>query len=228
MANPVSQEPEMTVGHEDCAHWDRAATTYDAEHREWLAEAFENKIRSWLARRFTPDDHVLELGCGTGIFSEMIAGQVRHLTATDFSPEMLERAGQRLSAYDNVEARQEDAGHTSFAHGAFDAVLAVNLFHHASEPAAVARECNRVVRPGGRVVVIDCAGHATSLSSWIDAVLRRLRLRDRPHDDHHHHLSLDDLTALLTGAGLTVQEKTHIGQRRPRTKYMCLCAAKPL
>ena len=136
-------------------------------------------------------------------------------------------AGERLSAYNNVETRKEDACHTSFADGAFDAVLTVNLFHHASEPAAVARECARVVRSGGRVVVIDCAGHATSLSSWIDAGLRRLGLRDRPQDDHHH-LSLDDLTVLLTGAGLTVQEKTHIGQRRPRTKYMCLHAVKPL
>ena len=216
----------MTASHKDCAHWDRAASTYDAEHREWLGEAFENKIRSWLARRFTPDDDVLELGCGTGIFSEMIAGRVRHLTATDFSPEMLERAGRRLRAYDNVETRREDARHTSFADGAFDAVLAVNLFHHASEPEAVARECSRVVRPGGRVVVIDCAGHATLLSSWIDAGLRRLRLRDRPHDDHHH-LSLDDLTSFLTDAGLAVQQKTHIRQRRPRTKYMCLHLAKP-
>jgi ubiquinone/menaquinone biosynthesis C-methylase UbiE len=217
----------MTAGQEDREHWDRAASTYDAEYREWLSEAFESKIRSWFVRQFTADDEVLELGCGTGIFSEMIVGQVRHLTATDFSLEMLDRAGERLSAYNNVETRKEDACHTSFADGAFDAVLTVNLFHHVSEPAAVARECARVVRPGGRVVVIDCAGHATSLSSWIDAGLRRLGLRDRPQDDHHH-LSLDDLTALLTGAGLTVQEKTHIGQRRPRTKYMCLHAVKPL
>lgn len=215
----------MTAGHEDRAHWDRAARTYDAEHREWLSEAFEYKIRSWLARQFTPDDNVLELGCGTGIFSEMTAGLVRHLTATDFSPEMLERAGQRLRPYDNVETRRENAGHTSFADGAFDAVLTVNLFHHASEPAVVARECYRVVRPGGRVVVIDCTGHATSFSGWINAGLWRLRLRDRPQDDHHH-LSLDDLIALLTGAGLTVQEKTYLGQRRPRTNYACLCAGK--
>ncbi len=87
----------MTAGQEDREHWDRAASTYDAEYREWLSEAFENKIRSWLARWFTPDDDVLELGCGTGIFSEMIVGQVRHLTATDFSPEMLDRAGERLT-----------------------------------------------------------------------------------------------------------------------------------
>ena len=226
MANSVTQEPDMTAGHEDRAHWDRAARTYDAEHREWLSEAFANKIRSWLARQFTAEENVLELGCGTGIFSEMIAGRVRRLTATDFSPEMLERAGQRLRPYDNVVTCREDAAHTSFANGAFDAVLTVNLFHHAGEPAAVAGECHRVVRPGGRVVVIDCIGHTTLFSSWLNAALRRLRLRDRPAGDHHH-LPLGDLTALLTGAGLTVQEKTHLGQRRPRAKYACLCATKP-
>ena len=216
----------MTASDEDRAHWDRAAPTYDAEHREWLSEAFANEIRSWLARQFAAEDDVLELGCGTGIFSEMIAGGVRRLTATDFSPEMLERASQRLRPYENVVTRREDASRTSFADGAFDAVLTVNLFHHAGEPAAVARECHRVIRPGGRVVVIDCTGHATLLSSWINAGLRRLRLRHRPPDDHHL-LSLGELTALLTGAGLTVQEKTHLGQRRPRTQYACVRAAKP-
>ena len=105
MADPVSEGPEMTAGHEDCAHWDKVAGTYDAEHREWLSEAFENKIRSWLAGRLTPDDNVLELGCGTGIFSEMIAGRVRHVTATDFSLEMLERAGQRRGGRRDVESR---------------------------------------------------------------------------------------------------------------------------
>jgi ubiquinone/menaquinone biosynthesis C-methylase UbiE len=216
----------MTAGHEDSAHWDRAASTYDAEHRDWLGEDLKNRVRSWLASCFTPDDDVLELGCGTGIFSEMIAERVRHLTATDFSPEMVRRAERRLGAYENVETHKEDARCTSFADGAFDAVLTVNLFHHASKPAAVAHECNRVAKPGGRVVVIDCAGHATSLSLWITAVLHRLRLRVRTGDDHHH-LSLEDLTTLLTGAGLTIQEKTHIAQRRPRTKYMCLHATKP-
>ena len=50
----------MTASRQDCADWDRTASTYDGEHREWLTEAFENKIRSWLAERFTADDDVLD------------------------------------------------------------------------------------------------------------------------------------------------------------------------
>ena len=153
----------------------------------------------------------------------MIAERVKHLTATDFSPEMLEQATQRLGGYDNVEIRTEDACHTSFADDSFSAVLAVNLLHHADAPATVVRECHRVLTPGGKVVVIDCAGHDTSLWSWIQMSLGYLRRRGRPREDHHH-FSPDDLAALITGAGLAVQETTLIRQRRPRMRFICLRA----
>ena len=177
----------------------------------------------WLARQVTADDIVLELGCGTGIFSAMIAGRVKHLTATDFSLEMLEQAKKRLGGYANVETRMEDACHTSFADDSFSAVLAVNLLHHAHEPAAVVRECRRVLKPGGRAVVIECAGHGTSPWPWIRAALDYLRRRDRASEDHHH-LSSDDLVALITDAGLAARETTLIRQRRPRVSYNCLRA----
>ena len=123
---------------EEREHWAEAAQTYDAEHRRGGGEALENELRSWLTRQLTDADEVLELGCGTGIFSAMIAGRVKHLTATDFSPEMLEQARRRLGGYDNVEIRSEDACQTSFADDSFNAVLAVNLLHHAHAPATVA------------------------------------------------------------------------------------------
>jgi len=210
---------------EECEHWDQAAHSYDAEYRSTVGEGLENEIRSWLTRQFTDADEVLELGCGTGIFSAMIAERVRRLTATDFSSEMLEQAAQRLGGYDSVEIRTEDADHTSFADDSFNAVLAVNLLHHADAPASVARECHRVLRPGGRVVVIDCAGHGTSLWSWIRKSLGYLRRRGRP-PENHHHFSPDDLAALISDAGFAVQETTLIRQRRPRTGFICLRAVK--
>ena len=213
----------MPGGKEDREHWDQAAHTYDAEHRRLAEEAFENDIRSWLARQFTDADQVLELGCGTGIFSAMIAERVKHLTATDFSPEMLKQATQRLGGRENVEIRTEDARHTSFADGSFSAVLAANLLHHVDAPATVVRECRRVLTAGGKVVIIDCAGHGPSLLSWIRTSLGHLRRRGPPPEDHHH-FSPDDLAALITDAGLAVQENILIRQRRPSMSYICLRA----
>ncbi len=210
---------------EDCEHWDQEAHTYDAEYRGMVGEALENEIRSWLVRQFTDDDNVLELGCGTGIFSAIIAERVKHLTATDFSPKMLEQATQRLAGFDNVEIRGEDACHTSFDDNSFSAVLMVNLMHHADSPATVLRECLRILTPGGRVVVIDCAWHGTSLWSWIKTSFGRLVRRSRPPEDHHHHhFSPDDLAALITDAGLAVQETIMIRQRRHRMGFICLRA----
>ena len=188
-----------------------------------VGEAFENRIRAWLARQVTDTDRVLELGCGTGIFSAMIAERAKHLTATDFSARMLEQATRRLAGYENVGIQTEDACHTSFPDDSFSAVLTVNLLHHAHAPATVVQECWRVLVPGGRLVVIDCAGHGFPLWSWIKRSLGNLRRQ--PLEDHHH-FSPDDLAVLLADAGLAVQEKTLIRQRRPPMKLICLCANK--
>jgi ubiquinone/menaquinone biosynthesis C-methylase UbiE len=213
----------MPASREEHERWAQAAQTYDAEHRSTVGEALENEMRSWLARQFTDADEVLELGCGTGIFSAMIAERVKHLTATDLSPEMLEQARQRLGAYENVELRKEDAYQTSFADSSFSAVLAANLLHHADAPAAVVRECRRVLTPGGRVVVIDCVGHGSSLWSWIGRSFAYLRRRGQP-EEGHHHFSPDGLAALITAGGFVVQETTLVRQRRPRMKFVCLRA----
>jgi phosphatidylethanolamine/phosphatidyl-N-methylethanolamine N-methyltransferase len=209
----------------DRSHWDQAAQTYDAEYERTIDKRFEHEMRAWLGRQFTDADHVLELGCGTGLFSVVIAERVRHLTATDFSPEMLEQARRRLDGHDNVEIRTEDAYDTSFADGSFSAVLAANLLHHADEPARVVEECRRVLAPGGRAVIIDCAGHGPTLWSRIGAVLGRLRGRQSSSEDHHH-FSLDDLTALLTDGGLTVEEKALLRQGRPPMGFICIRAVK--
>jgi ubiquinone/menaquinone biosynthesis C-methylase UbiE len=216
----------MSASKGDREHWDEAAHTYDDEYRDTFGQALENDIRSWLARQFTDGDTVLELGCGTGHFSAMIAERVKHLTATDFSPEMLKRATQRLGGYANVELRTEDAGHTSFADGSFGAVLAANLLHHADSAAAVVRECQRVLAPGGRAVIIDCVGHGRSFWSRLKTALGRLGSRPSETEDHHH-FSPDDLAALLADAGFVVQEQTMIGQRRPPMRFTCLRAVNP-
>jgi ubiquinone/menaquinone biosynthesis C-methylase UbiE len=216
----------MPPSNDDRRDWAQEASTYDAEHSSVVSPAFESELHSWLTRQFTDADNVLELGCGTGIFSAMIADRVRHLTATDFTPEMLEHARRRLSPYENVETRPEDACQTSFADNSFTAVLAVNLLHHARAPADVVRETRRLLTPGGRFVVIDCAGHGTSLLSSIWKSFKGLFSLEPPSEEHHH-FSPDDLTALITTGGLTVQENVSLRQRRPQLEYTCLCATKP-
>jgi len=208
----------MPGSEEERQYWGRLALTYDAEYRGCVGEAFENGIRSWLEQQFPAGDEVLELDCGTGIFSAMIADRVRHLTATDFSPEMLEQATRRLGGYDNVRLQRGDAYHTSFTDDSFGAVLAVGLLHHVQTPAAVVRECHPILTPGGKLAVVDCTEHGTCLRSLVLMGLRYLRYRGRPPKTGHSFSSPDELAALITDAGLAVQETTVIDQRRPRMR----------
>jgi ubiquinone/menaquinone biosynthesis C-methylase UbiE len=216
----------MPPSTDDRRDWAQEASTYDAEHSSVVSSAFENELRSWLARQLTDADNALELGCGTGIFSAMIADRVKHLTATDFTPEMLDHARRRLSPHENVELRSEDACQTSFADNSFTAVLAVNLLHHAHAPADVVHETRRLLTPGGRFVVIDCAGHGTSPLSSIWKSFKGLFSLEPPPEEHHH-FSPDDLGALITAGGLAIQETTSLKQRRPPLAYTCICATKP-
>jgi SAM-dependent methyltransferase len=90
---------------------------------------------------------VLELGCGTGLFTRELVKTGATVTAIDLSPELLELARQGLAA-ERLEFRLEDACHTSFAPGSFDVVLGSSVLHHLDLPAALS-EAQRVLAAGG-------------------------------------------------------------------------------
>jgi SAM-dependent methyltransferase len=91
-----------------------------------------------------PNERLLDLGCGTGRALQLRADAL----GADASLEMLRQAPRGRVACAH-------AGELPFRSGAFDAVLCTNSFHHYPEPAGTLREIRRVLRPGGRAVLID-------------------------------------------------------------------------
>ena len=99
--------------------------------------------------RMEADSIVLEIGCGTGEFSERIAPHVKELCATDLSLDLLARARQRLkSASGNVVFEQQDATRLNLPDDTFDAVFGCSMLHHVDTARAL-REVRRVLKPGG-------------------------------------------------------------------------------
>jgi ubiquinone/menaquinone biosynthesis C-methylase UbiE len=103
----------------------------------------------------TPDQHVLEVGCGAGTTTMRIAREIGcQVIATDIDPEMVARAGDRVHEENLdhlVTVAQADVQHLSYPDEVFDVVLieAVVMF---TDRIQSVREVKRVVRPGGRVV----------------------------------------------------------------------------
>jgi ubiquinone/menaquinone biosynthesis C-methylase UbiE len=95
---------------------------------------------------------VLEIGCGTGIFTEKIyCATNAQITAIDISSALLEQAEQKLP---NVNFKIEDAMRLSFGDSTFDIVYGSSVLHHLDMVAAL-KEFFRVLKPGGRLVFAE-------------------------------------------------------------------------
>ncbi|EJL21121.1 metalloregulator ArsR/SmtB family transcription factor [Novosphingobium sp. AP12] len=134
---------------------------------------------------------LLDVGTGTGRMAELLAARAGRVTALDKSPEMLRIARARLQALpaDKVDLVQGDFGALPFAADAFDTVLFHQVLHYSQDPGAVLGEAARVLRPGGRIAVVDLAAH------------EREELRER-HAHARLGFSDEQMLALLAGAGL--------------------------
>jgi len=129
-----------------------AAKDYD---RKW-AFYVEATTRETLARLpILPTDRVLDVGCGTGELLARLAAKYpeARLAGLDPVPEMLEVAKGKIS--DKVDLRVGWANQLPWPDSSFDVVVSCNVFHYITHPVAAVREMDRVVRPGGRVVITD-------------------------------------------------------------------------
>ena len=132
--------------------WDRVAWVYDI-----FANVINRKANKALCMTveqwIRPSDEVLECACGTGLLSGVLAGRCKHLTATDFSENMLRRAKKKCAKYSNVTWAQGDILRLCYPDKSFDVVVAANVIHLLDEPYKALRELERVCRLGGRIIV---------------------------------------------------------------------------
>lgn len=100
-----------------------------------------------------------DLGCGTGQLSETIAPHVKRVIAVDGSSDMLEAARTRLSTLPNVDVRQGDLEALPLVDAELDAAMLSLVLHYSPDPARALAEVARVIRPNGRLLIVDMLPH---------------------------------------------------------------------
>jgi ubiquinone/menaquinone biosynthesis C-methylase UbiE len=117
---------------------------------------------------------VLEIGCGTGNLTIRVKRAHPHLEVTgcDPDPRALDRARRKA---DGIRFEQGYAERLPFADGEFDRVLSSMMLHHIHHDAktAAAAEIFRVLRPGGRLHLVDIGGHPTTDRGVLARLIRR-------------------------------------------------------
>ena len=102
---------------------------------------------------------VADLGCGTGTLTEQLSRQVKQVIGIDNSEEMLAAAEQTIHDRQNVVLKQGDLEAIPIEDQMCDAAILMLVLTYLPEPAVVLGEMNRILRPGGRGVVIDLLQH---------------------------------------------------------------------
>ena len=141
-----------------------------------------------------------DLGCGTGNLSEVLAPVVRRVVAVDESGAMLTAARKRLAAFENTDVRSGSLEALPVDDAELDVALMFMVTHFVLEPAKVLSEVRRVLKPNGRLLILDLTSHEREeysvqmghiwqgftepqLRSWMaDAGLNVGRYRELPAD----------------------------------------------
>jgi ubiquinone/menaquinone biosynthesis C-methylase UbiE/DNA-binding MarR family transcriptional regulator len=138
------------------AFFNRAPTAWDRMRAELIGQRTD-----LVALLELLDDRwiVGDLGCGTGHVSEAIGPCVRRVIAVDESGPMLTAARKRLTAVENVELRAGRLEELPIDDDTLDAAIMFLVAHYVADPAAVMQETARVLKPGGRLLIVDMMPH---------------------------------------------------------------------
>ncbi|MEQ9569233.1 MAG: methyltransferase domain-containing protein [Longimicrobiales bacterium] len=161
----------------------------------------------------SPEDRVVDLGCGWGTFEWVLGGRVQEMVGVDFSERSIELCRERLARDPLPAVRfvRADAGDTGLEGGAYDLVICADLFEHLypDDSARVAREAFRLLRPGGRFSVwTPHRGH-------ILEVLKNNRILLKPDPSHVDYKSMERLRALLGNAGFEIERAYYAPSHLP-------------
>jgi len=143
------------------AHWDRRAAQFDEDFGHSIRTPAEraawDRIFGLVLLSRGPLD-AIDLGCGTGFLSLELAARGHRVTGVDFAPAMLARAERKAAERSlSVRFEQADAEQLPFAPASFDLAISRHVLWTLPHPEAAIDEWVRVLRPGGRLVVVDGA-----------------------------------------------------------------------
>jgi len=174
--------------------------------------------RSWAAwaralGHLLPPLDVVDIGCGDGYLTIEAAAWARHVIGVDRSDEILERAkalGVRRRVT-NVEWRKGDLTRLPLRDESLDVALLSQALHHANDPERAVAEAARVLKPGGRLVVLDLKTHG---QHWV-----KQRFGDR-----HLGFTQDELKSLMHGTGLS-HVRVQVGAAKTGDPFTVLIAS---
>lgn len=138
------------------AYFGRVGGEWDAIRTELFGTSF---VEEALLALLPPNWIVADLGCGTGDMAARLAPLAHTVHLVDMSKPMLAAARKRLASHKNIRFHHGDLTHIPLDDASVDAAVISLVLHHVAHPSSAIREAARLLKPGGRLLVIDMLEH---------------------------------------------------------------------
>lgn len=169
--------------------YDRIADSYDRRYADYVYDGIEGALLQFAHGATRP----LEVGCGTGHWLERLRQEGHAVAGLDASEQMLAKARARLPELQLTLGRAEAL---PFPTASFDRLFCMHAFHHFDDRSAFLREAQRVLVPGGELLIIGLDPHTGHERFWIYDYYPGALERDRERYPAHA-----DLRALIEQHG---------------------------
>ena len=158
--------------------------------------------------------NILELGCGNGTYSKVLAKNADKLLATDFSDEMVNAAKIRLKSILNIKVEKANCFNLPYADNSFDTIFMANLLHIIPEPEKAVVESKRVLTKSGRIIVIDFTPEGMTFFNKLGLVYRYLKTYGKPPSKRQgQNLTVKKIQEMLGSNGFKIEEAKLIGNK---------------
>jgi len=137
--------------------YNQIANVYDRRWKRYVTNTL-NFFKAWAEIAPTAAvAAVLDIACGTGELERLLLqnNPTQIITGIDISEQMLVQAQQKLERYPNITFKEASASDLPFPAQSFDVVVSANAFHYFSDPQAALAEMKRVLKPEGKLVILD-------------------------------------------------------------------------
>ena len=155
---------------------------------------------------------VLELGCGNGTYSEILICEAEHLTATDFSDEMVAVTSERFKSEGKVSVEKANCFSLPYPDSSFDTVLMANLLHIIPEQEKAIAESKRVLKENGQLIVLSLTTEGMTFFAKLGMIYRYLKSFGKPSPTAQT-LTLRGVQEILKSCGLDIEEAKLIGKK---------------
>ena len=200
--------------------WSKMAKNFD-ELQDYIVGEETSFIISKELAKLHRLGNVLELGCGNGKYTRQIIHASKNITATDFAPEMVDAAKEKLEDLENLHIEKADCYKLKYEDNSFDTVFMANLIHVVLEPEEALAEAKRVLKKDGKLILLSFTPDGMTLEN-IENMKRKYLEVFGSFPDKKVPMMLKDLVSMVEAKEMAVNKAELIGSD---TKAMFVIAA---